>query len=192
MTRLLLAVLLTAALALPARAHRQPEVETTVEVIPGTVSPVLGITHRLHAHDALTLLRVLGEGRPDLEDETQLARLAVYAADALTLTGDAASNPFGAEVEGNYVFVYVQHPEVAGVTGSVMLDCAIPGWTNTVHAKGLDGATTRSVTFSADRVTLAEGTTPITPGGLTAPTAEEIETMREELDAARRHAAPTR
>ena len=165
MTRILLAVLLTAALALPARAHRQPEVETTVEVIPGTVSPVLGITHRLHAHDALTLLRVLGEGRPDLEDETQLAKLAVYAADALTLTGDAASNPFGAEVEGNYVFVYVQHPEVAGVTGSVMLDGAIPGWANTVHAKGLDGTTTRSVTFNAERVRLADGVAPITPGG---------------------------
>ena len=185
MTRLLLAVLLSAALALPAHAHRQPEVETTLEVIPGTVSSVLGITHRLHAHDALTLLRVLGEGRPDLEDEAQLARLAAYAADALTLTGDAVSAPFGAEVEGNYVFVYVQHPEVAGVTGSVMLDDAIPGWTNTVHAKGADGATTRSFTFSADQVQLAEGMAPIMPGGLAAPRAEDAEAVKRQMEPAR-------
>ena len=172
MTRILLAVLLTAALALPARAHRQPEVETTVEVIPGTVSPVLGITHRLHAHDAMTLLRALGEARPDLEDERQLGRLAVYAADAVELTGEGVSKPFGAEVEGNYVFVYVQHPEVAGVTRAGMLDGVIPGWTNTVHAKGLDGQTLHSVTFSDENRSLAEGAAPITPGGLAVPGAE--------------------
>lgn len=167
MTRTLLAAIaIIALLAAPAHAHRQPEVETTLEVIPGTVSSVLGITHRLHAHDALTLLRAMGEGAPSLEDERQLAMLAAYAAEALTLTGDAASNPFGAEVEGNYVFVYVQHPQVAGVTGSIMLDGIIPGWTNTVHAKGMGGETVRSVTFSADRARIAEGMTPITPGGL--------------------------
>ena len=182
MTRTILAALLTLALALPAHAHRQPEVETTVEVVPGTVSSVLGITHRLHAHDAMTLLRALGEGAPSLEDEAQLARLAVYAADAMTLTGDAASTPFGAEVEGNYVFVYVQHPEVAGVTGSRMLDGVIPGWTNTVHAKGADGGTLRSVTFHADRAGLAPGAAPLVPGGLAPPTV---------TDAAVPHAGPT-
>ena len=169
MIRLLPALAAALSLTATAHAHRQPEVETTVEATDGG----LGITHRLHAHDAMTLLRTMGEKAPSLEDERQLARLAAYAAGALTLTGEAASEPLGAEVEGNYVFVYVAHPEVAGVTGAAMLDGAIPGWTNTVHAKGPDGATAHSVTFDAARPRLEEGVAPITPGGLaaSAPTA---------------------
>lgn len=165
MTRLILTVLLGLALALPAHAHRQPEVETTIEVTEGRDGPALGITHRLHAHDALRLLRALGEARPDLEDEAQRARLAAYAAGALSLTGEAASEPLGAEVEGDQVFVYVRHPELAGVVGARFLDGVIPGWTDTVHAKGADGATTRSVTFSAEQPALPAGAAPITAGG---------------------------
>lgn len=161
MIRLVLAFAALLALCGPAHAHRQPEVETTVRVIELSAAPVLGITHRLHAHDALRLLRVLGEGAPDLDDAGQLARLAVYAADTLDLTGTAVSTPLGAEVEGNFVFVYVQHPELAGVKGATFLDGIIPGWTNTVHLQNADGQTARSVTFSADRPRLERGAAPL-------------------------------
>lgn len=150
MKRLIL-IAFAACLTTPAAAHRQPEVETTVEVVAEAESEgggeVMHLTTRLHAHDALAALRALGEAKPELGAPKQRARLALYAADRLEVAGDAKTRVIGAETEGNYLFVYLIHPEVAAIEGSSVLAEVSPGWSNTVHLKA-DGETIRSVTFS--------------------------------------------
>lgn len=167
--RTLLIALLTLALSGPALAHRQPEVEVTVEVAEDETSEVMHVTHRLHAHDALRALRVMGEARPSLEEPEQKARLALYVAENLRLTGDAETEIVGAETEGNYLFVYLVHPEVAGVLSSTVLSEVAPAWSNMVHLRE-GGETVRSVTFTADRPQLDE---PIAPAALASPQASE-------------------
>jgi hypothetical protein len=156
-----LPALLVLAVASPALAHRQPEVVTTVEAVEEGGESLLHVTHRLHAHDAIAALRARGVDQPRLEEPEHQARLALYLLDRFELSGDAKSEVLGAEVEGNYVFVYLTHPEAAAVLGSAILGDVASGWTNRVDVKA-GGATLRSVTFSADHPHADE---PVLPSG---------------------------
>ena len=68
------------------------------------------ITHRLHQHDSVALLRSMGFDNPDLDSLEHLAVLAVYAARNTQLilkNGTlAVAEIIGAEAEGDFVFVY--------------------------------------------------------------------------------------
>ena len=68
------------------------------------------ITHRLHQHDSVALLRSMGFDNPDLDSLEHLAVLAVYAARNMQLILKdgtlAEAEIIGAEAEGDFVFVY--------------------------------------------------------------------------------------
>ena len=68
------------------------------------------ITHRLHQHDSVALLRSMGFDNPDLDSLEQLAVLAVHAArNTQLILKDgilAEAEIIGAEAEGNFVFIY--------------------------------------------------------------------------------------
>ena len=68
------------------------------------------ITHRLHLHDSVALLKSMGFDNPDLDSLEQLAVLAVHAArNTQLILKDgilAEAEIIGAEAEGDFVFVY--------------------------------------------------------------------------------------
>lgn len=139
----------------PAAAHRQPEVETTVQVLEaGDGTETMAITHRLHAHDAQQVLRLLGVHDPVLSDPENQARLALYARDRFEIAGDAPSEMVGVELEGNYVFIYQQHPEVAAIVASGILADMSDAWVNFVYLKDHGGHTVRSLVLNADHRTV--------------------------------------
>lgn len=142
------AALLALSFAVTANAHRQPEVETVVERGEGITGSVLKITHRLHAHDAKRALAVMPDTvDTDLADPKNQARLALYALRRFGLGGDAESEVIGVEIDGNYLFVYQEHPEVAPVLSSTLLADVEPGWTNRVIVRGADGEVLRTLVF---------------------------------------------
>ena len=144
-------LVLLAALAVAlgaAAAHRQPEVEIVVERGEGITGSVLKITHRFHAHDAKRVLAITPDAmNTNLEDPKNQARLALYAKQRFVLAGDGESDLIGVEIDGNYLFVYQEHPEVARVVSSTLLADVEPGWSNRVIVKGSDGAVMRTLVF---------------------------------------------
>lgn len=154
MRRLLgvLATALTLLNAAPAAAHRQPEVETVVERGDGITGAVLKITHRLHAHDAKRVLAVMPDTvDTDLDDPKNQARLALYALARFGLGGEAESEVIGVEIDGNHLFVYQEHPEVAPVLTSTLLSDVAPGWTNRVIVRAPDGTVLNTHVFREGR-----------------------------------------
>ena len=148
MRRVLALLAAVALLAAPTSAHRQPEVETVVERGEGITGSVLKITHRLHAHDAKRVLAVM----PDvidtsLENPKNQARIALYAKRRFRLAGEGETEIIGVEIEGNYVFVYAEHPGVTPVASSTLLSDVAEGWTNRVLLRGPDGSVTRTLVF---------------------------------------------
>ena len=144
----LLAVLFALWAAGDAAAHRQPEVETVVERGEGITGTVLKITHRLHAHDAKRVLAIM----PDvvdtrLEDPKNQARLALYAKKRFVFEGGGETEIIGVEIDGNYVFLYQEHPVVAALASSTLLADVEPGWTNRVITRDADGTVTSTVVF---------------------------------------------
>lgn len=95
-------------LPLLASAHRQHLSWTEVALSDDRKSAE--ITHRLHQHDSVALLKSMGFDNPDLDSLEHLAVLAVYAArnTQLTLEDDTAveAEIIGAEPEGDFIFVY--------------------------------------------------------------------------------------
>lgn len=89
-------------------AHRQHLSWTEVALSDGKKSAE--ITHRLHQHDSVALLRSMGFDNPDLDSLEHLAVLAVYAArNTQLILKDgtlAEAEIIGAEAEGDFVFVY--------------------------------------------------------------------------------------
>lgn len=96
----------------PAVAHRLPVALTTIEVLD---DGRLGITHRLHAHDAISVL----SGNPDLVQPEigsvrSQAKIAVYARNHFLLgLSKSGKDPVaieteivGAELQGDYLYVY--------------------------------------------------------------------------------------
>ena len=131
-----------------ATAHRQPEVETVVERGAGITGSVLKITHRFHAHDAKRVLAVMPDVlETDLGDAKNQARLALYAKRRFRLAGEGETQIIGVEIDGNYVFVYAEHPAVAPLVSSTMLADIEAGWTNRVLLRGPDGTVTRTLVF---------------------------------------------
>ncbi|WP_031549994.1 DUF6702 family protein [Parvularcula oceani] len=161
--RLIALVLLGLMAAMPAAAHRQPEVEITIVPVSEQERDILEITHRLHASDAMNLLRALGEQNPQLSDPAQQARIAAHARDHLDLSGKAESRILGAELEGNYLYIYQLHPERAELQGSAIYADLIPGWSNRVQIKNEGGRTVRTVTFHGDYRSLSQGEAPPLP-----------------------------
>ena len=53
----------------------------------------------------------------------------------------------GVEIDGNYVFLYQEHPVVAPLVSSTLLSDVEPGWTNRVVMRGADGAVTSTLVF---------------------------------------------
>ena len=148
MRLLTLLAVLTALLIPQAAAHRQPEVETVVERGEGITGSVLKITHRLHAHDAKRVLAVMPDVLDtDLGDAKNQARLALYAKRHFRLAGEGETQVVGVEIDGNYVFVYAEHPVVARLVSSTLLADVEPGWTNRVLMRGPDGRVARTLVF---------------------------------------------
>lgn len=164
-TQILAALILAALplLAAPAFAHRQPEVDTTVVLGQSEAGPVLQITHRLHAHDAQAVLGHFGAQTPRLSDPENQARLALYVIERFDLSGEGESQVIGVEVEGNYLFVYAEHPAPAGVEGSTILADIDSAWVNFVHLKDQEGDTVQTVTFRQGEDRL-DGTPLVPPG----------------------------
>ena len=113
-------------LAAPAFADRQRLSVSTVEW--DAPARTLGITHRIHVHDAeQALLREgLLEG-PDLYRLENRARFALYVSRQFRLAGaeaDIALESLGAEIEGNYIWVY-QQAELTKAPDKLYVDCKI-------------------------------------------------------------------
>ena len=144
--------LLQAASVPPAAAHRQPLTETTVELGKGAAGSVLQITHRLHVHDAQKVLALMPDVLDaDIERAENQARLMAYVADRFALSGNAATTMIGVEIDGDYVFVYQEHPAPAAIEASSLLADLTEAWVNTVYVKDAAGDTVRTVTFDATR-----------------------------------------
>ena len=146
---LLMGFLALATLLAPAaQAHRQPEVETVIERGEGITGSVLKVTHRLHAHDAKRVLAVMPDAMSsDLEDPKNQARLALYAKRRFRFEGTTESEMIGVEIDGNYLFIYQEHPVVASVASSTLLSDISPDWTNRVMVRGMGGTVVRTMIF---------------------------------------------
>ena len=94
-------------------AHRQPIVWS--EVVLSEDQSEAQITHRLHRHDAIAWLRDAGERQPDLTKIKQRAEIALHAANTTRFwrkdKSPAAVAVIGAEVQDNFLFVYLQVEE---------------------------------------------------------------------------------
>ncbi len=147
--RLLLISVLTLLLAVPAWAHRQPEVVGTLLHDTENGAPVTKVTWRFHAHDAMGVLEALPEvGVPNLDDESQLIELAGYVASWVDYSGGEVLT-LGAEVEGNYAYVYQLIPGHVTVTKAGILSDYDPAWSNLINIEE-PGGKIHSVTFTAD------------------------------------------
>ena len=94
-------------------AHRIPLVMTTIEKMD---DGKIGITHRFHAHDAISILAKAKDVKsPNLEDVKNRAKFALYTRDNFLMASKEAKTGeisptvlkiIGAEVEGEYIFIY--------------------------------------------------------------------------------------
>jgi hypothetical protein len=90
-------------------AHRVSSALTTVVWVESEKS--FEITHRLHLHDVQAALRnvIAGPSTTIFSLEGQ-AELILYVSEAFEVSGDSgepiALTPLGAEVEGDYVYIY--------------------------------------------------------------------------------------
>lgn len=139
--------LVLAAATPAALAHRKPEVITTISHVTEGDTPVSHITHRLHAHDAMHALEASGDATsPRLEDEANLAVVADYVA-ARFIVDTGTARTLGAEVDGNFLFVYqMADGHVAPVRARILEDVDSK-WANLVNIEAADG-TVSSVTFN--------------------------------------------
>lgn len=147
--RLLLLLAGLAAFLGAAHAHRQPEVFGTVVHGTENGAPVTKVTWRLHAHDAIHALGSVPEvSSPDLDDEAVLIELAAYVASWVDYS-EGEVTTLGAEVEGNYAYVYqLVTGHVTVRKAGVLSDVAV-GWSNFVNFEKHDGAH-HSIVFTAD------------------------------------------
>lgn len=142
---------LTAALPLPAFAHRQ---KTTLSKIDWDAEDnSLNITHSYHMHDAETALAAKGIlDRPDLKSLRARAKLALYteAQFKLSAAGEEIElQILGAEYEARTVYVYQQvfldkKPTELMVSASMLREI-IPGQIN--HVDSWLAPSVKSVAF---------------------------------------------
>lgn len=113
-----LVLCLLLAVAWPSAAHRMPGSLTTVEYNPATDR--VEIVHRLHAHDAeLGVGTLLDEPDFSFDDLEDRATLALYVEKRFALAAWAGGEGgeqitlslVGAELEGDWIFVYQEYAE---------------------------------------------------------------------------------
>ena len=145
-------LLILAALSLlmvPALAHRQPEVIGTVVHEMEDGQPVTKVTWELHAHDALQFLETIPEVTDlTLDTEENLIEAAAYVASWVDY-GEAEPVTLGAEVDGNFLFVYQYLPGHVEVKRAAILSDIAPNWSNLVNVQE-QGETVSSRTFTAE------------------------------------------
>ena len=96
--------------ASPAYAHRQKLSYTDIEWL--EESGEIGVTHRIHMHDAVKALVAKGKlDRPTLTDLRSQAILAIYLQEQFAIYGQdearIALDVLGAEIQGSDVFIYM-------------------------------------------------------------------------------------
>jgi len=90
-------------------AHRVSSALTTVVWVESEKS--FEITHRLHLHDVQAALRnVIADPSTTIFSPEGQAELILYVSEAFEVSGDSVEpivlTPLGAEVEGDYVYIY--------------------------------------------------------------------------------------
>lgn len=134
-------------------AHRTPEALTAIEYNPNTESTE--IAHRLHVHDVEPNMdRILEESGQSLEAIEGRARVSLYVHERFSIISNGENEPIalslvGAEVEGDYLYVYQEYGEK--LTGSLKIRNGIlrdvfPMQINTVNIKV--GSRVRSLVFA--------------------------------------------
>lgn len=135
------------------KAHRTSASLTTIVWVEADKS--FEITHRLHLHDVQQALRnvIAGPHTTAFDPEGQ-AELILYMEDTFQLTtpnGDLNLSPLGAEVEGDYVYIYQEAnspslPNALSVTDLTFSDI-YPEQENQVNVEY--GETITSLIFNA-------------------------------------------
>lgn len=119
--KLMLVAVITAAtfLASAAQAHR---VKTCVTKVDWKTDGQMQITHRVHFHDAQQILATLTDDKSEnLFDIKGIARMALYMDGDFELTAESGKKvvftPIGGEVEGDYLFIYLESAAPVQGTG---------------------------------------------------------------------------
>jgi hypothetical protein len=146
-------------------AHRFPMTVTTVEK---TADGTLNITHRMHAHDAVRVLALDPEVKqPELESLRNRAKVALYVSENFLLSDnkldDGSYQPMektvlGAEVEGDYLFVYEEATPATGKTlffKSTILQVLGDGWL--AHVNDATSFTVKSTAFNGEEIKWSKG-----------------------------------
>lgn len=88
----------------------------------------LDVTHRIHLHDAQqALVRAGLLTEPDLVPLINRARLALYVGQQFRIAGEKSDidlDTLGAEIEGNYVYIY-QQAEMDAAPDALYVQCNI-------------------------------------------------------------------
>ena len=138
----------------PAEAHRQPVTFSTIEPLE---NGRLGITHRLHAHDAVRILALDPEvTQPSLEGLKARAKVALYVSKRFQIAlTEAGSDPvktgiIGAELEGDDFYIYQEVdrplPDATWYLNSTILQELDQGWQS--HVNYSFDSEIRTVTYS--------------------------------------------
>lgn len=151
----LLVVLLTLCLAEPSQAHQLHAAITTV-LFNGRTGDV-EVMHRFFAHDAEHALGLLAGRKADLLDSpADRLRFAVYVHERFELEAVGATlQPLtlvGAELEGDFLWVYQRTPEPPGISGLVArFDALRDLWPDQVNTLNVErNGTVRSLVFAGD------------------------------------------
>lgn len=117
---------LFAVLIMPAHADRERLSVSTVEW--SAPAQTLHVTHRIHLHDAQqALVRAGLLKEPDLVPLINRAKLALFVGRGFRIAGqtsDIALDILGAEIDGNYIYVY-QQAEADAAPDMLYIDCNI-------------------------------------------------------------------
>jgi len=151
--RSLLAIIVAVSLSLPSWAHRAPGSLTTLKW--NEASGRTEIVHRLHSHDAeLGVAAILGASHFSIIDVQARAKAALYVESRFQIMMDNADlkpTLVGAELAGQYLFVYQELPQRLGgsikVRDDILRD-AFPAQINQVNI--VDGDIVHTLTFNAD------------------------------------------
>lgn len=138
--RHILSVLVLCCLPLAAHAHRAPEAVVTMVHASSDFGPTTQMTVRIHADDAIKLLRqVAGITEPDLNSAAEMAALDRYIGARFSVSGGPAG-PVGAELDGNYVFIYREVPGHQQPVAATLLSELGKGWFTQVTLVPVTGA----------------------------------------------------
>lgn len=152
------ALLLAAgALAVAAAAHGHQMRAAISTVLFNPRSGNIEVMHRFYSHDAEHALQLLTNSPADLLDEPRdRLKFAVYVHDRFALTGHGAElEPLtlvGAEIDGDYLWVYQRTPTPPDLTGlTVRFDALREIWRDQVNTLNVERAgQVHTLIFAAD------------------------------------------